>query len=210
LRPLVHWSVCRPWGRSIGDGLTLILDIGNIARIGIQNIVGNNLGAAIRKSNTVFSIGSVSIAVLIVGILSASSVSISLNSISKVIDWGSILVDWSWSISWDWGRSVRRNWSWGVCQRSGAVGSWCNSDNGSSGNKWSRCKSDERERCRGSSNEGCGGSSNDRCRLIGAEDGLGPEWGLGWCSLVGVCVVVTSSVSQSNGDETSESNKYLK
>ena len=60
MRPLVHWSVCRPWGRSIGDGLTLILDIGNIARIGIQNIVGNNLGAAIRKSNTVFSVGGIS------------------------------------------------------------------------------------------------------------------------------------------------------
>jgi hypothetical protein len=156
---LVHRPISRPWGRSVSDGLTLVPDISNITSSGIKNIVSDNLGTTIRKGNTVFTVGGVSIAVLIVSKLSTSGVSISLNSISEIIDWRSILVDRGWSISWDWGRSIRRNWSrgiwkrswgiwkgswsvrsWGVWKRSWAVGSWCNSEKGS------RSKSDGWER----------------------------------------------------------------
>ena len=47
--------------------LTSILDISNIARIGISNIVVDNLGAAVWKSNPVFAIGGISIPVLVLG-----------------------------------------------------------------------------------------------------------------------------------------------
>lgn len=105
---LGNWSIGRPWGRSISDGLTLVPDVSNITRSGIKNIVGDNLGTTIRKGNTIFSIGGVAIAVLIVSILGISIDGISLNSIAKVIYWGSVRVNWGgdWSIRWNWGRSV--------------------------------------------------------------------------------------------------------
>ena len=105
---LGNWSIGRPWGRSISDGLTLVPDVSNITRSGIKNIVGDNLGTTIRKGNTIFSIGGVAIAVLVVSILGISVDGISLNSIAKVIYWGSVRVNWGrdWSIRWNWGRSV--------------------------------------------------------------------------------------------------------
>ena len=51
----ISWS----WG-SIGNWGTLVLDISNIARESISNIVGDNLDTAIRKSNTVASSSGVS------------------------------------------------------------------------------------------------------------------------------------------------------
>ena len=48
-------------------GLSLVPDIGNVARVGIGNIVGHNLGAAIGKSNTVLPVGGVVITVLVLG-----------------------------------------------------------------------------------------------------------------------------------------------
>ena len=49
------------WGRgSVGNRGTLVLDISNVSRVGIKNVVGDNLGAAIGKGNTVTSSGGVS------------------------------------------------------------------------------------------------------------------------------------------------------
>ena len=48
------------WGRgSVGNRGTLVLDISNVSRVGIKNVVGDNLGAAIGKGNTVTSSGGV-------------------------------------------------------------------------------------------------------------------------------------------------------
>ena len=51
--------------RFIGSivGLTLISDISNISRVFIPNLVGDNLGTAIRKIYTIFTIGSITITV---------------------------------------------------------------------------------------------------------------------------------------------------
>ena len=51
----ISWS----WG-SIGNWGTLVLDISDIARESISNIVGDNLDTAIRKSNTVTTSSGVS------------------------------------------------------------------------------------------------------------------------------------------------------
>merc|ERR1719228_1952384 len=65
-------------------GLTLIFDIGNISRVAISNVVGDNLGASIRKIYTIFTIGSITITGLILTKVSARVV-IS-NSISIFVD----------------------------------------------------------------------------------------------------------------------------
>ena len=44
-------------------GLTLISDISNISRVFISNLVGDNLGTAIRKIYTIFTISSMTITV---------------------------------------------------------------------------------------------------------------------------------------------------
>ena len=146
------------WGRSISwlrgfvwDGNTLVLNISNITGSSIINTVGNNLGATIGKSNTVFSSCVVSVAVLVVGILGRSGVSISLDSISKVVgrgrDWlrlsiRSWLVGWGWSICWGWGISwgrcwgiggfsVNKDWGWGSMDNRDNMGSWDNPNKGS-------------------------------------------------------------------------------
>ena len=49
---------------SIG-GFALILDIHDIARVGISSVVGDNLGAAIRKEDAVLAIGGVAITGLV-------------------------------------------------------------------------------------------------------------------------------------------------
>ena len=46
-------------------GNTFVLNVSNIARVSIGNAIGNNLGATIRKSNTVFAMGGVAITGLI-------------------------------------------------------------------------------------------------------------------------------------------------
>jgi hypothetical protein len=183
-----NWDGSRSVGRSRGsirDWLTLILDISNIARVGIQNIVSNNLGATIGESNTVFSVGGVSVTVFIVGILSTSSISISLDSISKVICWGSILVDWSRSISGHWGRCISRDWSWSISRW------WW-------GRKWSVRSSS------GSDNWDWSRHSNwDRC----SSKWEGFDRGWSRCDLRGMGMV---AIGQSNSHETSESNESLK
>ena len=65
--------------------LTFVFDIGNISRVAISNIVGNNLSTAIGKSYTIFSIGSITITGFIlckVGtrVVISNSISISVDS----------------------------------------------------------------------------------------------------------------------------------
>ena len=101
------WSIS--WSRgSIRNGSTLVPHISNISRLGIKNAVGDNLGTTIGKGNTVFSIGGISIAVLISSKVS-SAVSI-IDSITVVICWGNICINWCWSISWSWSIC----WSWSI------------------------------------------------------------------------------------------------
>jgi hypothetical protein len=52
-------SICRFGRCHIGNGVSLILDISNISRVGIEDIVGNNLNATIRQSHSITSIGCV-------------------------------------------------------------------------------------------------------------------------------------------------------
>ena len=46
-------------------GLSFIFDVSNVAGVIISNIVGNNLGPAIREVDTVFTIGGITITVLV-------------------------------------------------------------------------------------------------------------------------------------------------
>ena len=104
-----NWSWGISWSRgSIGNGSSLIPHISNISRLGIEDTVCDDLGTAIRKGNTVFTVGGVSIAIL-VGSKVSSTVSI-IDSITIVICWGDISINWSWAIGWCWSIS----WSWGI------------------------------------------------------------------------------------------------
>ena len=104
-------------GRSgmIGLGLwvlgnTFVPHISNIAGVAIGNIVGDNLGAAIRKGNTVLSSSVVAIPLLILGkggsrVGVSHSVLIGIGSRGIIISWGFVrswLVSWSWGICWGW------------------------------------------------------------------------------------------------------------
>ena len=92
-------------------GLSLIPDISNIARVSIGNIVGNNLGPAIGKVDTVFAVGGISVTVLVGGKV-GSRVVIS-DSIAKVIDSRPIIS----SLLVVRGSMVDRLVSWGVDYR---------------------------------------------------------------------------------------------
>ena len=143
-------------GRSgmIGLGLwvlgnTFIPHISNIARIGIGNTVGDNLGAAIRKGNTVFTSSGVSVPFLILAkagsrVVISNSILIPIDS-RGIIGWLLVAMDWlvnnrgrmvhwgsmhHWLVD-HWGRMVDRggmdnrlvdNWGWVV--------DWCSMHNG--------------------------------------------------------------------------------
>ena len=79
-------------------GLTLISDISNISRVFISNLVGDNLGTAIGKIYTVFSIGSITITVFVlfkVGtrIVISNSILITIDG-RGVIGWLLVAMDW--------------------------------------------------------------------------------------------------------------------
>jgi len=118
-------------------GFTFVFDISNVARVGIVNTVGHNLGTAIGKSHAVFSSSSITITVF-VGTKVSVRVVIS-NGISVVVHSGSIIsgfmvsgsrvggfvcgswvgsgfVSGSWVRSWlvDWGRGRVVDGSWFV------------------------------------------------------------------------------------------------
>ncbi len=69
-------------------GLTLVLDISDIARVAILNVVGHNLGAAVGKGNTVAAVGGIAITGL-VGIEVNVGVAV-LNSVLEVVGGGHI------------------------------------------------------------------------------------------------------------------------
>ena len=86
------------WGRGrvVGLGLrvlgnTLVSHISNIARVGISNVVCDNLGAAIGKGNTVLASSGISVPLLVLtkvslGVVISNSVLISVHSWS-IMDW---------------------------------------------------------------------------------------------------------------------------
>ena len=111
------WGWDNNWGGSVGwgrgssvDGLSRVLNISNISRVGISNIVGDSLDATIGKGNTVLSVGGISVAVLIGGKVESSVLVV--DSVVVVVCWGDISVDWSWGISWGW--SICWGGGWGV------------------------------------------------------------------------------------------------
>ena len=121
---MVRSRVSLDWGRGIVC-LTLILDISNIARVSIGNIVGDNLGAAVGKGNTVLSSSVVAIPLLILGKV-GSRVGVSHGVLISIDSWG-IFIGWglvgSWLVSWSrlvsWGWSIGWGASWGSSGNSG-------------------------------------------------------------------------------------------
>ena len=99
------WSVSRGWRRGIGNGFSNVFNISNVTGVSVSDVIGDNLGAAIGKGNTVSSVGGVSVPVL-VGSKVNTVVAVG-NSVLVVICW--------WDISVDRGRSVSRcrGISWG-------------------------------------------------------------------------------------------------
>ena len=92
-------------GRSgmIGLGLwvlgnTFVPHISNITRVGIGNTIGDNLGAAIGKGNTVLASSGISVPLLVLtkvslGVVISNSVLISVHSWG-IISWLLVAVDW--------------------------------------------------------------------------------------------------------------------
>ncbi len=70
-------------------GLTLVPDISDVSRVGIGNVVGHDLGAAIGKSHAVLTSGSITITVFVLGIVGARVVI--KDSIAIVVDSGTII-----------------------------------------------------------------------------------------------------------------------
>ena len=118
------------WGRAI-VGLSSVLDISDVTRIGISNIVGHDLCTAIRKSHTVLAVSGISITSLILAkagarILVSNTVFISIDSWTII---GRLLVamdrlgwvvrswvghnwhHWGWVISWADRSWVSNHWS---------------------------------------------------------------------------------------------------
>lgn len=137
---MVGSGVSLDWGWVVWlvVGLTLVLDISNVARVGIGNIVGDDLGAAIGKGNTVRSSGGISITGLGLAevgtrVLVSDTVLVSVDSWA-LIGWLLVAVDGlGWvvgsggrSISWD--HRLVDNWGWVVWSGSrlvnGLVDNW--------------------------------------------------------------------------------------
>jgi hypothetical protein len=100
-------------------GLSLVLHISDVARVGISNSVGDNLGPAVGKLNAVLSVGGVVVAVLI-GSKVGARVAI-LDSISVVVDSRAIIRRLS-MVSWGRGMVSRGRGVVGSGSR-GVVGS---------------------------------------------------------------------------------------
>jgi hypothetical protein len=72
------------------SGLSFICHISNIARVGISNIVVDNLGPAIGKGNAVRTMGGIAVPALIRG--EVGSAVVILDSISILVDSGGIIL----------------------------------------------------------------------------------------------------------------------
>jgi len=96
--------------------LSFVSYINNISRVSISSVVGHNLGAAIRKGNTVLSGGGIAIPVLVLGkvdtrVVISHSITILVDS-WLIIRW--LLVSGSWVV-WCWlvhNRGWVVDWSW--------------------------------------------------------------------------------------------------
>jgi len=76
-------------GGGVVVGLSLVLDISDIARVGIGNVVGDNLGAAIGKSNAVLAVGGIVVTGLVGGKVGARVVVV--DGIAVLVDSGAII-----------------------------------------------------------------------------------------------------------------------
>ena len=204
---LGNWSISWLWCL-VGDGNTLVPDISNVARVSIIDTVGNNLGATIRKGNTVFSSSVVSIAVFVVGILGSSVVLITLDSVSELISWG---INWlGLSINWGGpvGGSRDNNWGWG------RDNNWLLTDDGSNGGRgknWSREGNWGRSKKDWSTDEGkrSGTRNNsDKRRGSNTDNGSGSS-NKDWAMSVSMCVRVIS-VGNDGGHQAGENDESLK
>jgi len=79
-------------------GNTLVFHISNIARVGISNVVGDNLGAAVGKGNTVLASSGISVPLLVLtkvglGVVISNTVLISVHSWG-IISWLLVAMDW--------------------------------------------------------------------------------------------------------------------
>merc|ERR1712244_128145 len=104
---------------------TFVSDISNISSIGIGDVVADDLGTTIRKVDTVFTVGGISVTVF-VGLEVSFSVVV-MDSVSEFVYGWSFFVVWSLAISWSWGMvswgmyywfvddwGVVWSWSWGM------------------------------------------------------------------------------------------------
>ena len=80
---------------------TFVFDVGNISTISISYVVGDNLGTAIGKGDTVFTVGGISVTGF-VGLEVGVSI-IVMDGISVLVYSWSFFIDWSLAISWSWG-----------------------------------------------------------------------------------------------------------
>jgi hypothetical protein len=109
------------------SGLSLVCHISNIARVGISNIVGDNLGPAVRKGNAVRTMGGIAVPALIRGKVGTAVVV--LDSISILVNGGGIILGLLAMVGGGWGMvngvriMVSRGMDhWLVCRGEGMVG----------------------------------------------------------------------------------------
>ena len=115
----VNWFVNRFRGWAISC-VSFVNNLSNITRICIGCVVGNNLGASVRKQHTVLTRCGISISLLILSKIYTTVVI--LNGILVSIYWWSIGINWSFSVSWSW---VVRSWR-ASFKYSGKKGRKCN------------------------------------------------------------------------------------
>jgi len=115
---MVSWSRLG-WVVWLVVGFSLVLNISNIARVGITDTVGDDLGATIGKVDTVLARGGIAISVLILGKVStrvviSNSIAVLVDSrliISWLMVWSWLVNNWSWVVDWGW---LVDHWGWVV------------------------------------------------------------------------------------------------
>merc|ERR1711881_201087 len=121
--------------------LALVLDVGDVAGVSVSHVVGDNLGAAIGKGNTVFTMSGITIAGLILGKVSArvvvgDSILVAVDSWA-IIGWLLVAVDRGRVV----GSGLVDHWGWvvdGFVDNGGSMVDWGMVDNGLVVHNWSR------------------------------------------------------------------------
>jgi hypothetical protein len=106
------WTIGRS-GRDVGNSCALVPYVSYISCVGVSDRISHDLGSSVRKLDTVFALGRVSVAGLVVPEVCSAVVSIALNTIAKFVDWRSVGVNRG---------SIGRNGNWSVKMTSGSVG----------------------------------------------------------------------------------------